>query len=71
MEENKLLHFTFLNCGFIFNQKIGNLLTGIFASNSIVTMAGDTSVGGGWVDGNVIFIFIYYVLFKMIQVIQI
>ena len=32
--------------------KIGCLLTGIFAQNSIVTMSGDSSINGGWLDGN-------------------
>ncbi len=34
---------------------VGNLLTGLFASNYIVTLAGDTALndGAGWVDGHV------------------
>ncbi len=34
----------------------GGLLTGIFADNGIVSMAGDVPTGkGGWINGNVNF----------------
>ena len=49
----------FLIIGKVFNFnciifKIGCLLTGIFAQNSVATMSGDAAIKGGWVDGNVI-----------------
>lgn len=33
---------------------VGNILTGIFASNAVITMGGDAAVatGAGWVDGH-------------------
>ena len=34
-------------------KKIGCLLTGVFADQAVVSMAGDTSIKGGWVNGNV------------------
>jgi ammonia channel protein AmtB len=51
-------------------KKIGCILTGVFADQAVVSMAGDTSIKGGWVNGNVHLFYIYfYIYFHSILVI--
>ena len=58
MESEELYVYSFIEMFIILIKfyetklKIGCLLTGIFAQNSIVTMSGDSSINGGWLDGN-------------------
>ena len=47
---------------------VGCIMTGIFADKDVVTMSGDASINGGWVNRNVSSVVIFIAAISYIQV---
>jgi hypothetical protein len=45
---------------------LGGLLTGVFADSYTISMSGDNTLEGGWVNRNVLFILIFIFIFTII-----